>query len=424
MASRNSKPSSSTELVDRPSYRNANASRSFYEVSKGGRKDVTRESEKPRSYRVKSNVPRVLRTNHFILSSKAEQLTHRRKLAEHILNNFHFRVVENVYAEKPPPITMGVPIGTNADGSTKFVEIPTRIEYAPTVIKRTFEGMQELFEPEDIDQLDEDAFDKNIVVIPWSFTGITQNTDTVFRTRVHKNPDYNPKMEDPYEGHPIIFSSAARSEFNPYTFTFDEIAKDHFPLAGDGVRMPEVGDVIAYFPTSESMMDAYIDRTEREDLAGETNYAPKPLQADAWFVCSFQLLRTLAMIAFGPSHSLLKAGTKGKYSIARHWLFQSNRLRTNKLLERIFAYSDSGVEFDPKLPEISCLYTCSRMESTYLNWVHLYPAIILMISYGIYPSDENVPQTLDQEGTPCKINMKHWHIPDNYVTEFVKRWMN
>lgn len=359
----------------------------------------------------------------YITESKSDLINFRRGLAEHILNNFHFRVVENVYVEKPPPITMGVPSGQTAEGVTCFVEIPVRVEYVPIVLQRSFEGLKELIEPEEIDALDDEAFDKNVVVIPWSFTGITCNTDTIFRTRLSHVQGYHPSMEDPYEGHPVIFSSSNRCEFNPYTFTFDEIAKDHHPLAGDGVRMPEVGDVIAYFPTSESLMEAYIDRTEQEDLAGKSEYAPKPIQADAWFICSFQLLRMMAMIAFGPTHSLLKAGTKGKYSIARYWLFQSNRLRTNKLLERYFAYGDSGVQFDPKLPEISSLYTCSRMESTYLNWVHLYAAIVLMISYGIVPSDNNVPKTLDQDGNICKINMKHWHIPDGYVQDFIQRWM-
>lgn len=343
-------------------------------------------------------------------------------MAEHILSNFHFRRVENVYPEKPPAITMGVPMGI-VDGVTAFVEIPMRVEYAPTVLRHSHEGFTEIETLEELDQIDDDSFDKNVVVIPYAFTGITEHTDVVFRTGRKRVYDYSPLMEDPYDGHPIIFSSGNRSEFNPYTFTFDEIAKDHFPLAGDGVRMPEAGDVIAYFPSSESLMEAYIDRTEHEDLAGETGYTPKPLHADAWFVCSFQLLRMMAMIAYGPSHPLLHDGCKGKYSIAKRWLMQSNHLRTNKLLERYYAYSDSGVPFDPLLPEISCLYTCSRMESTYLNWVHLYAAIVLMISYGIYPTDENVPKTYNQDGTVSEINMKHWHIPDGFVSDFITRWM-
>lgn len=366
----------------------------------------------------------------YITRSRSDLYAVRSRMAKHILSNFHFRKVENVYTEKPPLQTVDVPCGPDKDGIMTFANVPVHAEYAPIVIMHSHEGVKELVDPEEIDQLDESAFENNIAVIPWSFTGITSHSDNVFRTKFRREYDrtHASLMEDPYHGHPIIFTSGTRHEFNPYLFSFEEIDKNFFPFGGDGVRMPHIGDVIAYIPSSDSLMEAFIDMCESDTVASTSSeenecHAPKPLQAEAWFVCSYQLLRTMAMIAFGPSHPLLRRDTKGKYSVARKWLFQGNHLRTNKLLERIHAYNDSEVEFDPKLPTISCLYTCSRMEMTYLNWVHIYPAIVLLIVYGILPTDSNAPKTLDQEGQPSKINMKHWHIPDDYVTDFIDRWM-
>lgn len=303
----------------------------------------------------------------FVVSSQHHLYTNRNVLKKHLESTLFFRMVEDVY--------------------------PEYITEDPIVVYKEHELALPLVleDPEDFEGINETDFERRGRVYPHSFTLVTS------RKSLRDN--------DPYDGRQVILSSENYCCFDPINMEYVP-----YYYTNGVVPAPQYGDMVVFLPDQGSVIDSLSTPT-------------KPIMGSSWFVCSYQLLKMFTMVCYGPSHASFSKFKGDKYRL-RDWLMQGSRLTTNSYLKKVLAAHDSGIQFDHLSSESKSAYIYSRMENSYVDYIHIYAAIVTIVCYGKLPTSLNVPKDKDMNGNILDVNVKSWHLPPDFVNNFILRWFN
>jgi hypothetical protein len=198
-------------------------------------------------------------------------------------------------------------------------------------------------------------FENNIEIVVPKFTGTTLS--------------YFVRKENDGCGGTIYFNSNEYYEFDPLTFLL--------------VKTPVFSP-----PRPDDLVCGYVK---------DDHYT-------AFFKCSEQFLRCWTAICFDYHISFNKKSKKFSEQEFRTWYFSSNRLCTNSYKKYMLAKLFNGKQ--PTLEEQKSRFKKYRYEQVAVNWIHIYPLLVLLLRYHELPNEVNIPKNLDG-----KENLNFWHIP-------------
>ena len=234
----------------------------------------------------------------------------------------------------------------------------------------------EIIDDDDLTKYRESEYEKNV-----------EERYNMYRGMVSKS---KLRDNDKYAGESIAFYSQTYSEFVFLELDFVK-ATNYVP--------PRPGDLIC----------GIVSRTD------------KGLVYDNWFNCSDQFLRTWTAIMYDKHDIFPRIDL-------RKWLFTGNRLTTNNYYKWLMSHHDENgkqiKEVDQE--EQRKRYFRLRTESASKSWLHTYAAVVLMVRYGEYPTNENIPKVLNRKaikfstGQEEQYTIPNWDLPPQFVDQFLE----
>lgn len=174
--------------------------------------------------------------------------------------------------------------------------------------------------------------------------------------------------------------------------------------------------------TSINGKNGYLVPYEKALICGVVN-PNNPGVYEKWFQCSEQFFRCITLILFGedhPSIDNLLTNIRGTNELEsrRRAVMRGNRLSVSCCVNKEkIARSHSGLEPLSRDDEIK-MYSRSHGEecTKSMDFIHLYPVIVMMAVYHEYPSVLNIPNNIQGP------QLKQWIIPTSVVDTICDTW--
>ncbi len=325
--------------------------------------------------------------NPFVFGSKDAYHAAKDNFSKHLGRRFIFRIVQGVH----------IPENVLNDPRESCI----KISKSP-------------FDVRDIEEVDIDAEDE-----------LDERQQTIHTTQYEVVTSKSSRENDDFEGYRFILTHATRHELDPTNMEYVNTSKifDGCPA------VPVEGDIIALCPDDDPDMvwgmKGYADRNG-ERVSIDVQDDARPLQVKAWFPCSYQFYRMVTLFTCGPYHSFRKC-IKGSQDEQRKRLkekmMSGSQLATNAYNRRRLACLDHAIDFDPRSPENMKAYIPLKTEMCSYDFSHFYNAIVIVMYFGIVPTDHNVPYSMENDMSKSSFNMKHWHIPTDFILRFRAKWI-
>ena len=134
-------------------------------------------------------------------------------------------------------------------------------------------------------------------------------------------------------------------------------------------------------------------------------------QFTCWFNCSEQFFRAWTLLMY-KHHESYKGKSEDRL---KNFSLSGNRLNTNTFLKWMMALKDNHQPIPQE--EADKRYYHLRTEYVSVNWIHTYPALVLMARWGELPCRYNIPNNRDNG-----LKMNHWNLPGHFITTLLKEW--
>jgi hypothetical protein len=160
-----------------------------------------------------------------------------------------------------------------------------------------------------------------------------------------------------------------------------------------GVKPKKVDVVVDHLSTRVcGRAESEVMPRHNDLICGKVEKGEKGYFFSQWFICSDQFMRMWTAILYP---ECLALGERDDDEFVRRRLMSGNRLCTNSYLKYLNGCKDSRIEFE--LEERRKRYYALRTESPSIDYVHVYAALVLIIKYGEYPNEDNVPNNLNSD---------------------------
>ena len=145
-------------------------------------------------------------------------------------------------------------------------------------------------------------------------------------------------------------------------------------------------------------------------------------EAEAWFVCSPQFLRTWTLIHYNEHDSIKALAPHRDPSVDRHdeavlrkKVFSGNTTMTNAYLSWVISCYQNGLVSDEA--ELRNRFWNVRTEYASREFIHVYSALVLMLRYSECPGPYNIPNKLDSSP-----KLRTWHLPQGWLERLFQKY--